>query len=422
MAALIRSASLTHLSQAGMEDDDKFEKLPLKMPHRQKKKTIRHHVSTSSTSSRNSYNSYKKWTWLSKPTQSFHEKQPKNETQALHCLGSIPASQDLQEPTMTRHMEHLETLLPQYCRHLSHPTYQEAASAMSLLLNNPPYAPLATTSTTLPTSNEKTDSFNRLLSSPFRSQKPHRVKSVGAQDQSLQRPWSTSRSSSSLSQASPAISSHYSGKSMLSFHDKLQAAAWQSFVAPLVLLAGAEAVYADLEHVHPTPQIIAWTGLYQRLTKRLQAMLLSAAAAAAEDSNQNQPGYGLSRTEGPLAGDSMEALPTQPSTPSLSTTKDNTSSSSFPTSASTTGARDAKKASRTQLQSLVAWLDWKCQWLPFRESLFLTWSVDSLPGFQKFAKSLPLQHDTDVLMEALNHEVHATLVIMEMAFWLERGR
>jgi hypothetical protein len=416
MSSLItRSASLTNLSQAGIKDNrgddeetDKCEKVPLKFgtPHRQKKKMVNHSTSTPNASSSS------KWTWLSQPTRSFHEKQPNGS----HRSSNIPASrQDLQEPTMTRHVEHLETLLPQYCRYLSHPTYQEAANAMSLLLNNPPLVPLAaTTSTTLPTSPEKTDSnINRLLSSPFRARRPQRIKTD--QDPSVR--WSAAASMAS----SPAISNSTAS----SFHDKLQAASWHSFVAPLVLLAGAEAVYADLEHVHPTPTIIAWTGLYQRLAKQLHAMIPFTKTKTAPNNNAEPKNSvtRLSRTEGPLAGDSMEALPAQAS--SVGTAKTNTSSSSSSPSipiSTSGGTEQDKSAAPHYLKSLLTWLDWKRQWLPFHESLFLTWSRDMLTGIRAFAKSLPLQPDNDMLMQALGHEVHATLEIMEMAFWLERGR
>ena len=67
--------------------------------------------------------------------------------------------------------------------------------------------------------------------------------------------------------------------------------------------------------------------------------------------------------------------------------------------------------------------------MPFHESLFLSWSLDNPALLRDFAESLPplpspgeSQGAGCKLMEALHQEVQATLSLLEMAFWLERGR
>jgi hypothetical protein len=207
-----------------------------------------------------------KWAWLSQPTRSFHKKQP-NGSQVLHRSSNIPASrQDLQEPTMTRHVEHLGTLLPQYCRYLSHHTYQDAANAMSLLLNNPPLVSLATTtstSTTLPTSPEKKDSnINRLLSLVLSRQVAGSVLAFLCGTPRL-----VGRSRSRLCRFGTCTSNTQ---------------------------------YHCLDRVD------------QRLAKQLHAMIpfsKKTATATNNNGNSTNPVTRLSRTEGPLAGDSLEALP-----------------------------------------------------------------------------------------------------------------
>ena len=70
----------------------------------------------------------------------------------------------------------------------------------------------------------------------------------------------------------------------------------------------------------------------------------------------------------------------------------------------------------------------KREWLPFHESLFLTWNPDNLVFLQAFVAALLKKTkpgDIDcgsLLMKSLRQEVQTMLALMEMAFSLERGR
>ncbi|CAB9517363.1 expressed unknown protein [Seminavis robusta] len=465
MAALTRSASLADLSEKEgrktPKDGDPSRSNTGSEKHRSR--SITHRMSAGNNASRAS------WKWISN-SRSFHEHRSRSQKggSVLSSDSALPAdSATFSKPTgvqsqatPSRHkqisprlLEHLETLLPKYCIHLTHPTYQEAAKAMRLLLDNPPpvtaIAEVAMAATFIPGSPEKKSNqrareneakatvkseMNRLLASPFRSRKPRRDKLDDSR--SNPRQWGAALSSlgSQSSASSVNNSHHHQGKS--SFVAKLDAAAWESFVAPLILLAGAEAIYADLEHVHPTPSIIHWPGLYRRIASELRALV--------PRPQEKKSGFSLSRTvptldsppTSPLRSSSASLLPPAEAKfnqllfppPNMHRSADSSGISQTPLTPKTANTAQTTNERRPQeymqLRSLLAWLDVKRQWLPFHESLFLTWNVENLAEIRDFAASLPQKQEETMrpLDEALRLEVLGTLSLMEMAFWLERGR
>ena len=419
------------------------------------------------------------WQWLSS-SKSFHDMQKLNQAPA-----ATPSTrrQNTQRKAVARYLDHLETLLPRYCQHLAHPTYKEAADAMSLLLRSPPPIPILprnlkpadyspeSPEKRMPTRRKENEGkknvdMKSLLSSPFRSRRLRQNKLLQVEQEKPSR-WGRNLSSGSQ-YASSATS-----PSSLSMHNssakpnpkyvvtnKLDEAAWQEFVSPFVLLAGAEAIYADLEQVHPTPSIIHWSGIYQRISSELLHMLPppppddetkrgSAVSPRKEDpskvmasdilpsSPQSPPSTPRCRTPPNLSPRSKSASMLFPSVLAAIATGEIALTTPTRTNASSSPADQAKMQKYQCLRSLSSWLEFKCQWIPFHESLYLTWSSDNLMFLRAFAAALPPPEATEQendqvsstsnecgqpLMESLRQEIQTTLSLMEMAFWLERGR
>lgn len=428
------------------------------------------------------------WQWLSS-SKSFHDMQllqqvlpaaVANTAAAAAAVGANNSRQlYAQRRVITaRYLDHLETLLPRYCKHLAHPTYKEAANAMSLLLSSPPpvtFMPGSHKSSQdspdgpetrmftkqkqekAKKANDAPSSMKSLLSSPFRSRRPTQNKLQDEKGKQYHRWGSGTR------RASTSSSSQSSDRNIRPVTYKLDEAAWQEFVSPLVLLAGAEAIYADLEHVHPAPAIIQWRGLYQRVASELLHMLPAEdTITSAGQSSTVSPATNEDEEES-CVGMSYDMAPKSPPSPSprfmarnnLSPTSksatspmfypsaystDGTASSSTPPRKNTTSSTEADKVKTKykSLRSLKNWLDIKCQWVPFHESLYLTWSSENLKFLRAFADTVPSQFASSKhasttnyaassqccqnLMDALQQEIQTTVALMEMAFYLERGR
>lgn len=412
------------------------------------------------------------WQWLSN-SKSFHDLQLLNQVLPSNSESAqTPGTETrrssrrkrAERNTVERYLDHLETLLPRYCMHLSHPTYKEAANAMSLLLGTPPPIPAVpvlpggnnqkNSAYALPGSPEKEQQnkakevkknvdMKSLLSSPFRSRKPKLKKPQAEGNQKSQR-WGSRYPSSVTSSASSSLSKHGSSsernnKPVVVVTNKLDEAAWQEFVSPLVLLAGAEAIYADLEHVHPSPSMIQWGGLYQRVASELLDMLppdeknASKEEEKANDATEEGTDISPSPRSPPSSPRFLAApnlFPADVVRAAIANTVPTT-----PTRTNTTmgnGNSPADKVARVKykgLRSLSQWLDFKRQWLPFHESLYLTWSPDNLVFLGTFAAALPNETNIDddnsicgnLLMESLQQEIQTTLALMEMAFSLERS-
>lgn len=422
MTSLARSASLADLSATRRGPSAKIHT------------SESHRTSTGSPQKAAKTN----WKWLHSST-SFHEKEVK------HAPSDRDTANNKRKTAPQHYLEHLETLLPQYCQHLSNPTYQEASNAMSLLLNSTPprltpsFVDLSPASpdkpsrlSSRPKENDAktsvTSEMNRLLSSPFRVRKPRRNKQQEHENaEKVTRRWSTVSSSRSLisSQASNVSTdvSHHSFKPKAFFKnktEKAETAAWREFVAPLVLLAGAESIYSDLEHVHPHPTTIQWPGLYQRVARELQARL-----PPEEHTIPRQP----SETSLKQPESTLVTPPHSPPKIPSATSNDlfQVGILSPLTPIKTNLAPDKTKTKCKRLRSLCTWLDVKTKWLPFRESLYTTWSSDNLMFLREFSAALPSKEtfmdcSSTRLMEALKQEIEATLALMEMGFSLERGR
>ena len=413
------------------------------------------------------------WQWLSS-SKSFHDLQllkqvrPSN-SESAKTPGTDSRSssrrEHLERNIVERYLDHLETLLPRYCMHLSHPTYREAANAMSLLLGSPPPIPAVPvlpggsnqkSAYAFPGSpkNEQQKSkevkknvdMKSLLSSPFRSRKPNLKKPQAEGNQNSIR-WGSRYSSTGSTTMSSSLSKHgpsseRNNKPVVVVTNKLDEAAWQDFISPLVLLAGAEAIYADLEHVHPSPSIIQWGGLYQRVSSELLDMLppdeknASTEEEKANDATEEPESTPSSPLSPPSSASFLGAPNLFPADFDIVRAAIANTVPTTPTRTNTimgSGNSPAEKAARVKykrLRSLSQWLDFKRQWLPFHESLYLTWSPENLVFLQTFAAALPNEtnknHNNnncgDLLMESLRQEVQTTLALMEMAFWLERSR
>ena len=236
----------------------------------------------------------------------------------------------------------------------------------------------------------------------------------------------------------------------------------------MVLLAGAEAIYADLEHVHNTPSIIHWSGLYQRVSSELLAMLpleeqnnnrsststnnnAHASSIGKEEeisNNSDQEAMG-NISPSPLSPPSSPRFVVEPNmllAPNMEDVVRAAISNTVPASPPRTNTPNKDNSDNNKspriikykcLRSLLRWLDVKRQWLPFHESLFLTWSPDNLVFLQTFVAALlsetnqsgDIQDDSsgaiacgNLLVKTLRQETQTTLALMEMAFSLERGR
>lgn len=500
MASLTRSASLTSLinKPSRNEDDDEESDSGRQFSYYYESLKSSNKKSQQSTS-QNGYqqrslnllgrpagNSLKNWKWLT-TAKTFHGTPPSPTNQRRNVsfretnLSSTQSYsnktnkllyqyennvdyQKRQKAERGRFMDHLEELLPEFCSILSHPTYQNAADAMSFLLNTPPPPPPEPeyTSSDAPASPQKshgqnlfrpqkneedtkvsvTSEMNRLLSSPFRVRK-RRERPQKPIDKTLTNMSSAgfTGTTGSIKQQDMDLSSK--GKSAVS--NKFDEAAWQEFCTPLLLLAGAEAIYADLEHVHPNPSIIHWSGLYQRVANDLSSLLPipDENEPPSPPQQQRQP----TTSEAPLtvpfqSPDSWPAVVSPPRAERQTSQRETvTAATQLPGSTESAGVAhdtdtiDAGHKNYNGLRSLCEWLDLKCQWIPFRESLFLTWSPDNLMFLRAFssaqgALSASASDDVDKggsissqpLMQALQEEILVTQSLLEMAFWLERGR
>lgn len=249
-----------------------------------------------------------------------------------------------------------------------------------------------------------------------------------------------SRTNSAQSRASnPTVPN--SKISQRTVNAKADEKAWEEFINPLILLAGAEAIFADLEQVHATPSVIHWSGLYQRVLHALSSLVLL------EDHSELQQ-----KQFGPLKEDQSMPSPQTPP-PSFPSTRDDSPTVSSkvdsPISLPADGPllpvltpprstsflpntelnNDNAKSHFVALRSLCEWLKFKCQWIPLRENIFQTWSEENLLFVQAFASSFVVeaQHPSNgdcarPLLGALQEEILATQSIMEMALLLEQGR
>lgn len=426
LAAITRSASLADLDapQQGPPKKDQGDE-PVKT------KPTSRRTTTGGSNQRDAAGG--KWKWL-QSSKSFHEKNSPTNQPPFFASGAANARRfegrkvdsDVNPAWKNKvahpmYLEHLETLLPQFCYHLSNPTYQEVANSMSLLLKSnypklpPDFVGRSPRSPEKPRysnrQNERepkttvTSEMNRLLSSPFRVRKLRRAK-----DEDSSKPDNTF------------------GRSLKHnpfFHnnnDKADAAAWNDFVAPLLLLAGAEAIYADLEHVHPHHLApIKWPGLYERVARELQARLPPAEIVTnPAESSLDQP------EESPLSPPNSPPKPFRPNTHPFGSilAGGDYIDQSTPKTANWPG--DKPKTKYNRLRALLNWIDVKIKWLPFHESIYATWSLDNLMLIRAFASALPAK-DASMdcsghLLEALRVEIEATLSLMELGFSLERGR
>lgn len=495
MSSLTRSASLTNLisSQKNRQndyddgefdrddrDDDSRYSSPqrrIQQPLRQQQQQRSLNVIGASTGK-----PLKTWNWLG-TAKSFHGTPPSPTRQHNSGVLYDPINakrliyqhqyqmnyEERRKVARVRYMDHLETLLPKYCSFLSHPTYQNCACAMSLLLNDPPPAPPVSlrASETPPASPEKRSrqgfliqqqkkeseakstvksEMNRLLSSPFRARK-RRQNPI---EKSGHTRWGSS-SSPNDSFGTTENSTEDRSSKRADNTNKLDEMAWQEFCTPLILLAGAEAVYADLEHVHSGPNIIRWSGLYGRVSSDLKALLAIAEEIPVTSKSEPQPTPDAKPREPSEAAPADEHSPIIILPPKIQTESPQFSHKrasvaiSPPTSPSieinqiATIASEPVSSKYAGLQSLCNWLEFKCQWIPFHESLYLTWSGENLMFIRAFSSaqaslSTSPSDDTDgedendlaspsrPLVEALQQEIQATQSLLEMAFCLERGR
>jgi len=418
------------------------------------------------------------WQWLSK-TKSFHDVSrvlPPGVSTAAASTSAVGNARKPQRRTVGRYLDHLEVLLPQYCEHVSRSTYQEAAKAMSLLLNSPPpvhFGPgeqndLPGSPKSLSTWNPLKNNDNEarrgldmksLLSSPFRSRKPVRNKLQEENDETQN---SINNSLSSSHHGSLGGRNHQPRQPQPQHvTNKLDEEAWQEFVSPLVLLAGAEAIYADLEHVHSSPPVIHWKELYQRIAEQLIVML-----PRVDENHESVTHFSPPRENDTIEMGSATLLqhpqsppaspirlpPTNLSPRSFAEAPDflpgadlATASLAITTPTPTNNSYRKAGNSRILLRykgfcSLIDWLEVKRQWLPFHESIYLEWNPGKLVFLRAFAAAMPARiasaEDEDAklnaksktndcsqpLRDALEQEVTTTLALMEMAVAMKRGR